>query len=545
MNSQREVYVVGHKNPDTDSICSAIAYAALKNQIEEGKFIPRRAGEANSETKYVLDCFGVDMPAHMKDVGTQIGDLSLKSTPPLDRDVSVKNAWKMMKDIGDSTMPVVTDGNLEGIVSVKDIATANMDVYESRILALAKTSYRNVVETLDGEMLIGDIDDMVSDGKILIGAANPELLETYVREGDILLTGNRFESQLCAVEMKAGCIVVCMNSVVSKTIQNLAKAAGCKIIRSPHDTYTTARLISQSTPISYFMRTDELIAFKKTDYVRDVKTILAKIRHRDFPVLEEDGSYAGMFSRRALLDSNKKKIIMVDHNEISQAVDGIAEAELLEIIDHHRLASLETKTPVYFRNQPVGCTATIIYGLYMENGITPEPKMAGLLCSAILSDTLMFRSPTCTPRDRDVAEKLAKLAGVDLQDHAEKMFRAGSGLANKTPEEIFYQDYKKFVTEGLHLGVGQVSSLDFEELERIRPVLQGFMESIVGEKETLFMLLTNILTESSELLYVGEKAGEIIEQAFGTKLTGDRIFLQGVVSRKKQIVPKILEMLQG
>lgn len=545
MNSQRDIYVVGHKNPDTDSICSAIAYAALKNQIDDGHFIPRRAGELNSETKYVLDCFDVEIPAHMKDVGTQIGDISLKSTPPLERNVSVKEAWCIMKNVGDATMPVVTDDRLEGIVSVKDIATANMDVYESRILALSKTSYRNVVETLDGEMLVGDIDDCVSGGKILIGAANPELLETYVGEGDILLTGNRFESQLCAVEMKAGCIVVCMNSVVSKTIQNMANAAGCKIIRSPHDTYTTARLVSQSTPISYFMRTDELIAFKKSDYVRDVKNTLVKIRHRDFPVLEEDGTYCGMFSRRALLDQHRKQIIMVDHNEISQAVDGIAEAEILEIIDHHRLGSLETKTPVYFRNQPVGCTATIIYGVYLENGIVPEPKMAGLLCSAILSDTLMFRSPTCTPRDEDAAKKLAELAGIDLQDHAEKMFRAGSGLADKTPEEIFYQDYKKFIVEGLHLGVGQVSSLDFEELERIRPILQEYMEGIVGEKESLFMLLTNILTESSELLYVGKEAAEIIENAFGLGLTGERIYLQGVVSRKKQFVPKILETLQG
>ncbi|MGM9916507.1 putative manganese-dependent inorganic diphosphatase [Anaerotignum sp.] len=543
MLKENKTFVIGHKNPDTDSICSAIAYAALKNKTEEGSFVAKRAGEVNNETKYVLDFFGVETPEFISHVGTQVKDVTIKPTPVLTADISIKNAWNTMRDLQESTMPVVDEGRLEGIISVKDIATANMDIYETRILAMSRTKYTNVLDAIDGTMIVGDPNEEITKGKILIGAANPDLLENYVEDGDMLLTGNRFENQLCGIEMNAGCIIVCTGAPISKTIQKLAKENNCKVISTPHDTYMVARLISQSAPVRYFMKKDNLITFSSEDFITDIRETLAKIRHRDFPVLDREGNYCGMLSRRSLLSMDNKKIIMVDHNEKSQAVDGIEEAEIMEIIDHHRLGSLETTMPVYFRNQPVGCTATIVYGLYQENNVEVEPKIAGLLCSAILSDTLMFRSPTCTAKDKKAAEELAAIAGIEIQDHAEKMFRAGSSLADKTPEEIFYQDFKKFSGHGKNFGAGQISSMDRTELEQLRPKIAAYMEGAVKEGEMLFFLLTNILTESSDLVFVGEGAKDLVETAFGPAKE-NWVYVPGMVSRKKQFVPSILHALQ-
>lgn len=543
MLKEKKVFVIGHKNPDTDSICSAIAYAALKNKTDDGVFVPKRAGEVNNETKYVLDFFDVETPEFIGHVGTQVKDVEIKPTPSLNEGISLKNAWNKMRDLRESTMPIVNDGVLEGIISVKDIATANMDIYETRILAISNTKYTNVLDAIDGTMIVGDSEEEITKGKILIGAANPDLLENYVEDGDMLLTGNRFENQLCGIEMNAGCIVVCTGAPISKTIQKLAKENNCKIISTPHDTLMVARLISQSAPVRYFMKKDHLITFSREDFISDIRDTLAKIRHRDFPVLDRDGKYCGMLSRRSLLNMDNKKIILVDHNEKGQAVDGIDEAEILEIIDHHRLGSMETALPVFFRNQPVGCTGTIIYDLYQENNVEVDKKIAGLLCSAIISDTLMFRSPTCTPKDKKAAEELAKIAGIEIQEHAEKMFRAGSSLADKTPEEIFYQDFKKFSGNDKNFGAGQISSMDKTELEQLRPKIAAYMEGAVKESEMLFFLLTNILTESSDLVFAGEGAKELVETAFGEPQE-NWVHVPGLVSRKKQFVPSVLHVLQ-
>lgn len=543
MLKEKKVFVIGHKNPDTDSICSAIAYAALKNKTDDGVFVPKRAGEVNNETKYVLDFFDVETPEFIGHVGTQVKDVEIKPTPSLNEGISLKNAWNKMRDLRESTMPIVNDGVLEGIISVKDIATANMDIYETRILAISHTKYTNVLDAIDGTMIVGDSEEEITKGKILIGAANPDLLENYVEDGDMLLTGNRFENQLCGIEMNAGCIVVCTGAPISKTIQKLAKENNCKIISTPHDTLMVARLISQSAPVRYFMKKDHLITFSREDFISDIRDTLAKIRHRDFPVLDRDGKYCGMLSRRSLLNMDNKKIILVDHNEKGQAVDGIDEAEILEIIDHHRLGSMETALPVFFRNQPVGCTGTIIYDLYQENNVEVDKKIAGLLCSAIISDTLMFRSPTCTPKDKKAAEELAKIAGIEIQEHAEKMFRAGSSLADKTPEEIFYQDFKKFSGNDKNFGAGQISSMDKTELEQLRPKIAAYMEGAVKEGEMLFFLLTNILTESSDLVFAGEDAKELVETAFGEPQE-NWVHVPGLVSRKKQFVPSVLHVLQ-
>ena len=550
MLKEKKVFVIGHKNPDTDSICSAIAYAALKNKTDDGVFVPKRAGEVNNETKYVLDFFDVETPEFIGHVGTQVKDVEIKPTPSLNEGISLKNAWNKMRDLRESTMPIVNDGVLEGIISVKDIATANMDIYETRILAISHTKYTNVLDAIDGTMIVGDSEEEITKGKILIGAANPDLLENYVEDGDMLLTGNRFENQLCGIEMNAGCIVVCTGAPISKTIQKLAKENNCKIISTPHDTLMVARLISQSAPVRYFMKKDHLITFSREDFISDIRDTLAKIRHRDFPVLDRDGKYCGMLSRRSLLNMDNKKIILVDHNEKGQAVDGIDEAEILEIIDHHRLGSMETALPVFFRNQPLGCTATIIYQMYNENNLEIDRETAGLLCSAIISDTLLFRSPTCTETDRVAGLALACAAGIDIDKYAADMFAAGSNLKDISDEEIFYQDFKRFSAGKVAFGVGQISSLNADELEQLKKRLAPYMVKVQQEHglDMLFFMLTNILTQSTELLWQGSGAESMILKAFHMEQQEPEhldakecaVTLPGVVSRKKQLIPAIM-----
>ncbi|WMJ85311.1 putative manganese-dependent inorganic diphosphatase [Anaerocolumna sp. MB42-C2] len=542
-----EIYVIGHINPDTDSICSAIAYAKLKRILTGGEYKAKRAGQINSETRFVLDRFKVTAPSYLSDIRTQVKDIEIRRTEGVKKDISLKTAWSYMRKNNVVTLPIINqDNRLEGLITIGDIAKSYMDVYDNRILTKAETSCINIIETLEGELAAGDLEEIFADGKVLIAAANPDLMETYIEKGDIVILGNRYESQLCAIEMNAKCIIVCDGAKVSKTITKLAQNNKCTIIRTPFDTFTAARLINQSIPIWFFMTAQELITFSTEDYIEDIREIMAKKRYRDFPVLNKDGCYIGMISRRNLLNPKRKKVILVDHNEKSQAVDGLEDAEILEIIDHHRLGSLETISPVFFRNQPLGCTATIIYQMYRENGIEVEPQMAGLLCSAILSDTLVYRSPTCTDIDRTSSEELAKIAGIQVEEYAKEMFAAGSNLTSKSPEEIFYQDFKKFTAGDLIFGVGQINSMNQEELEAIKEKLVPYMQKAFKDHgvEMLFFMLTNIIDSSTELLYQGAGSKELLVNAFKLDKGSDIIYLRGVVSRKKQLIPALMITLQ-
>lgn len=539
-----KVLIIGHKNPDTDSICSAIAYAKLKNKLSSEDYVAKRAGEISDETQFVLNKFNIEEPEFIGHVGTQVKDIDMRKTEGVQNNISLKKAWTLMKDAKVATLPITNQDRLEGLISVKDIATANMDIYDNRILATSKTQYSNILETIDGTLIVGDENASVNNGKILIAAANPDILESYIEDEDIIILGNRYESQLCAIEMNAGCIIVCMDAPISLTIKELAKERGCSVISTPHDTYTVARLINQSTPIHYFMRSENLVTFETDDFTEEVKSVMAKVRHRDFPVLDVYGKYCGMISRRSLLDVKKKKVILVDHNEKSQAVDGLEGAEILEIIDHHRLGSLETISPVFFRNQPVGCTATIIYQMYNENKIEIEPSIAGLLCAAIITDTLMFRSPTCTDIDKNAAEDLAKISGIVIKNFAMELFQAGSSLKEKTPEEVIYQDFKKFTVNGISFGVGQNTFMHTSELQYVKEKLKPYLKSKKLDVDMLFMMLTNIIDESTELLYYGLGAQEIAENALGVASDDGSLLLKGVVSRKKQLIPALMTVIQ-
>ncbi len=544
---EKPVFVIGHQNPDTDSICSAIAYAALKRQITGKRYIAKRAGQMNLETKYVLKKFGVEAPFYISDVRRQVKDMEINSLKPIRGCLSLKKAWERMEASNVVTLPVcTTEGVLEGIITEGDIAESYMGMYTADILSQAKTSYKNIVETLNGELVVGEMEDILDHGKILIAAANPDTLEQYIEEGDVVITGNRYETQLCAIEMNAGCIIVSAGAQVTRTIVKMATENHCHVIKTPLDTFTVARLINQSIPIEFFMKQEDLITFGKNDFIDDVKETMQRYRHRDFPVVDKDNNFLGMISRRKLLGARKKRMILVDHNEMSQAVDGLMDAEILEVIDHHRIGSLETNGPVYFRNQPLGCTATIITQMYRENNVEIPPAIAGLLCSAIISDTLMYRSPTCTPLDQQICEELAQIAGIVVEDHAKAMFTAGSDFDNRTDEEIFYQDYKKFVMGSHQVAIGQISSMDEKELLRIRDRLEPFAQKVLLTDQTdmIYLMLTDILGESSFMLCVGEGSVELMENAFDVKAEGSTAYLPGVVSRKKQLVPKLMATVQ-
>lgn len=545
-NVHNKIMVIGHKNPDTDSVCSAIAYAHLKNEIDkDNNYVAKRAGEINEETRYVLKRFKVTVPDYVSDVRTQVRDMNIRIIDGVDRKISLKKAWSMMKERNVVTLPVTKHGRLEGVITTEDIAEAYMDVYDSKILSTAHTKYSNIVETLDGSMVVGNQEEYYTKGKVLIAAANPDLMENYIEPDDLVILGNRYESQLCAIEMKAGCIIVCDGADVSMTIKSLAKERGCTVISSPHDTYTVARLINQSMEISYFMTRENIVTFQTDEYIDDIRSVMAKKRFRDFPIINKKGQYVGMISRRNLLDAGKKKLIMVDHNEKSQAVDGLDEAEVLEIIDHHRIGAVETMSPIFFRNQPLGCTATIIYQMYMDSKIDIPKDIAGVLCAAILSDTLMFRSPTCTIVDKFAAEALAKIAEINTEDFAAEMFKAGSNLSSKSAEEIFYQDFKKFSLEGVSLGVGQINSMNKDELNDIKKKLLSYLERAYKEHgvEMMYFMLTSILDESTEVICAGEGAEELLEEAFNIKMENNSATIKGMVSRKKQFIPAMMESI--
>ena len=540
----KKVWVVGHKNPDTDSICAAISYAYLKNQSGDKKtYVAKRAGAVNEETRYVLERFGVEEPPLVTYAGAQIKDINIRKTAGVSNQISLKRAWELMKKLEVVTLPVTNQfGKLEGVIVTKDIATSYMDVLDNCVLSKARTQYKTIAETIDGEVYAGNEHAHFVRGKVVIATSNPEYMADYIEDDDLVILGDREEAQMQAIRSNASCIIIGGGLEVAEEVKKLAEKRDCVIITTPFDTFSVARLINQSMPIKQYMTRRELVTIDIDDYVDDVKDVMSRVRHRDFPVLGSNGNYVGMISRRNLMNMQKKQIILVDHNEKSQAVDGIGEAEILEIIDHHRLGSLETVSPVYFRNQPLGCTSTIIYQMYQEQRVEIPKEIAGLLLSAIISDTLMFRSPTCTPLDKSVAKRLAEIADVDIEDHAKKMFRAGSDFKNKTTEEIFYQDFKIFHTEDCDFGVAQISAMSGEELEQIGEQLRPFLPQVLGEKRLnmVYVMLTDILEESSKIIFAGEDAGKILAHAFKKQEDADGILLDGIISRKKQMIPTLM-----
>ncbi|MDO4619847.1 MAG: putative manganese-dependent inorganic diphosphatase [Lachnospiraceae bacterium] len=550
MELQDKVFVIGHKNPDTDSICAAISLAWLKNAAGNcNTYEACRAGQINEETEYVLKYWNQEPPRYLPNAGTQVCDMEIEDSEGAPADVTLHIAWDYMKESEMVTLPVMDDeGKLEGLLSVVDIANYYIDAYAyaKTIMADAKTKYYDIAETISGAVVVGNEHSRFIRGKIVIAASDPEHLHDYIETDDLVITSNREDAQLEAIRCGAGCLVVTLVRDVSDAVRKLADEKSCIVICTAYDTYAVARLINQSIPVRFLMKKDGLVTFRTDDYVDDIREVMGKHRYREFPILDHSGHYIGMISRRSLLNVKRKKLILVDHTEKSQAADNLDEAEILEIIDHHRIGTVETLQPVYFRGEPVGCTCTILASMYEEQGIEIPPHIAGMMCAAIISDTLLFRSPTCTPRDERTCRHLAEIAGIELEKFAGEMFRAGSNLRGKSPEEILHQDYKKFIFGDIVFGVGQISSMDSEELQAIADTLKPYLAEECGKGGTLmiFFMLTNILTEDTLLLSYGEGSDELVMSAFGVMPEDGNVILPRVVSRKKQLIPAFMTALQ-
>lgn len=547
MSREETVFITGHKNPDTDSICSAIAYADFKTRTTHGiHYIPKRAGQINKETEFVLKRFGMEAPGFVLDVGVQVRDLEIHATPYVNSGMTIMEVWQLMGEHNAVTLPITdSEYRLEGIITVTDIARFFM-ASDQFPLSEAKTQYKSIAATLEGKVLVGNELGLFSKGKVIVGAGTPERMQEYMGSDDLVITGNREEIQIAALEANASCIIVGMNSPVSDKVIELAKRNSSVIITTPYDTYMIASRINQSAPARFLMKRENLITFNTSDFVDDIKETMGRLRIRDFPVLDSKGKCHGTISRRNLINAKKKQIILVDHNEKTQAVDNVTEANILEIVDHHRLGALETIQPIYFRNQPVGCTATIIFQMYQEREMEIPENIAGLLCAAILSDTLMFRSPTCTKYDQDAAFQLAGIVGIDIEAFANEMFKAGSDLRDKSAEEIFYQDFKKFKSGSISFGVAQINSMNADILEEIGEKVKPIMANAVGQKgvSMVFFMLTNIMSESTQLLCFGEGSARFVELAFHARVYDDKCTLPGIISRKKQFIPAMINVIQ-
>ena len=586
-----KIYVVGHKNPDTDSVCSAIAYAHLKTVLTGQEYVARRAGQINEETHFVLNRFGMEVPPLLSDLRVQVRDVALPKPPGIDSSVSIRTAWGRMKEFQRKTLPVTRDNKLKGLITISDIANSYMDVYGNDILSTARTQYRNILAVIEGEMIHGNLHSYLLKGKVVVLSYDKKGMENVIAPDDLVIIGNEEKYIQLAIDLNVACIIVCQslrlsdegkneepweeekveklweegklkklsrekqmsnsteqrNEVhFSESILKQVKEKEIVLISSNYDPYNVARLINQSIPVKYFMTKENIISFKLEDYIDEIKPLMGQQRFSDFPVIGEDREFLGFISRRCLINSGKKRVILVDHNEKSQAVDGVEQAEILEIIDHHRIGNLETFGPVFFRNQPVGCTATIIYQMYQESLTKLSKEMAGLLCSAIISDTLMFRSPTCTTLDEYAARQLSEIAGIDIKEYAMEMFKAGSNIKNKTPQEIILNDFKQFTVNDIKFGVGQLNSMKEDELEElaklIAPVLEEERQKL--ELDYLFFMLTNILDETSHLICRGGGVSAIAMAAFDLKEEADELDLKGMVSRKKQLVPALVAALQ-
>ena len=535
------IYISGHKNPDTDSICSALAYAEFKNKTGSITAVPVRLGELNRETQFVLDYFDVKPPELIETVRAQIQDLKFDSVAPICPDISLKMAWSIMKKNNVKTLPVVDENDkLIGLASLSNITSSYMDIWDNNILSKSGTTLENIVETLSAKCIY--VSEKINNltGKIVVTAMQPESAREIIDEGDIVICGDREDAQETILDCKASLMIITGKHEVTEKIIEKAKSIACSIIMTPYDTFTAARLIPQSVPVSYVMTKDNLVLFNNEDLVDEAREIMLKTRFRSYPVVDNNNKILGSISRYHLISKTKKKVILVDHNERTQSIPGLEDSELLEVIDHHRIGDIQTGSPIYFRNEPVGCTATIIASIFFENGIRPSKKIAGLLCSAIISDTLLFKSPTSTATDKLMLRRLAEIANIDPEKFAQDMFKAGTSLQGKTLDEIFNQDFKIFNIGSLKVGVGQVTTMDTEGFASMKKDMIKYMEHRANDESfnLLILMVTDLLKDGSELLVAGDEK-YLINKAFNVQLKENCVYMPGLMSRKKQVIPPL------
>ncbi|WP_061320743.1 putative manganese-dependent inorganic diphosphatase [Clostridium botulinum] len=542
------IYITGHRNPDSDSICASLGYADFKKQLGFENIVSGRLGELNNETKFVLDYFNVEAPTLIDTVKTQVSDLDIDKVTPISKDLSLKKAWTIMEENNVKTLPLQDEeGKLIGLASLSNISSTYMGVWQKDILAKSNANIEDIIDTLNAKIAYKKEEKQKFTGNLVVAAMEANDIKNYVKEGDIVILGNRDDVQETALDCKAHLLVVTGSHKVSDKILNKAKDLGCSILISEEDTFTTSVLITQSIPVSYIMTSSDIISFKLSDFVEDIKEVMLKTRFRSYPVVDQNNKIVGTISRYHLISPKKKKVILVDHNEIGQSVPGLEEAEIMEIIDHHRIGGVNTASPIFFRNQPVGSTSTIIANMFFENNITPSKEIAGLLASAIISDTLLFKSPTSTELDKTILDKLAKIAEIDPKSYSVEMFKAGTSLKGKTVEGLFHEDFKNFTIGGGKIGVSQVSTMDPSSFDPLKKDMLNLMESKVKKEgyEGLILVLTDLLKEGSFIYVIGPKK-EIIASAFGKSLDKDSsLYAEGVLSRKKQVIPPITNAIEN
>ncbi|MGY0375176.1 putative manganese-dependent inorganic diphosphatase [Clostridium sp. JNZ J1-5] len=541
------IYITGHKNPDTDSICAALSYAEFKNKSANVNAIPIRLGEVSRETQFALDYFGVEKPQYVDSLKARVRDLNMDKIPAVYPETSLKTAWSIMKKNNIKSIPVInTTETLVGIVSLSNLTSSYMDIWDNYIIGKSDTPIENIIETLSGKLLYKPDKLSKFGGKILVAAMDPESMKKIMEPGDIVICGNREDTQEAVIENNASLMIITGSHTVNKNIIEKAAKFNCSIINTPYDSFTSARMIIQSIPVRYVMANENLVYFRDTDYVEDIKDTMGKTRFTSYPVLDSNNRVLGTISRYHLISQFNKKVILVDHNERAQSVDGLEDAEIIEVIDHHRIADIQTGNPIYFRNEPVGCTSSIIGSMFFENGITPSKQIAGLLCSAIISDTLLFKSPTSTNFDRVILNKLAKIADINPEEYAKEMFKAGTSLTGRSVDEIFNTDFKTFTLLNYKIGVAQVSTMDLEGFASMKPEMISYMNGKCESEnyDLLVLLLTDIIQDGSEVIAVGDKT-EFVNKAFNVTLENDSVYIPNLLSRKKQVIPPLTAAIES
>ncbi len=540
------VYVSGHKNPDTDSICSAIAYSYLLNATNKYNAVPVRLGEVNRETEYVLKRFGVEHPVLLKTVKQKVEDLNYDKVTVFSKDLTLKTAWFLLKQQNLKSAPILDEhGQLLGLLSTSNIIEGYMDQWDSEVLKKAKTPVENVIDTLEANVIYLNEALKVINGDIHIAAMSGNEAKKRIHENDVVIVGgDRSDDLEELISVKPSLIILTGSLTSNEHVVNKCKEQGISIVSTPFNTYQTSQQIVQAVPVEYVMIKGDIKTFSTDDTLDYMKEVMSETRYRGYPVIDLNNRCVGSISRFALLKGLRKKVILVDHNERGQSIPGIEEADILEIVDHHRVADIQTVGPLLFRGEPLGSTATIVTRMFEEQDVEMPSHIAGLLLGAVVSDTLLFKSPTCTPVDTKIAKKLAEIAGVNIQEFAMEMFKAGTSLVGKTVDEIFNQDFKKFSFDNLQVGVAQVNSMDIEGFLPYKKDMLDYMNKFAEDNNLEFtlLLLTDIINANSEI-FVGGPRPELVEKAFNVQLTDRQGTLEGVISRKKQVVPAITAVM--
>ena len=544
MKNTKPIYTIGHRNPDTDSICSAIGYAHLKQALGEN-VVPARAGKVNAETKFALEHFHVEQPLLLTDLYPRVKDVLLDCKIVVKQHDTLRQLGEIMRDHDLRSVPVTdSKGILVGIVTVSDLAKRYFQELGMANLADMRVRYRDIIAAIDAKVLVGGVESDFIQGEVRIAAGSLQSIKEHIKEHDIVLIGDRHdETMIDCVKQGISVLVITGDGRVAPDVLEEAEARGMFVLSTPYDTYTAARLINQCVPVRRIMHQDP-VCFKPLDLLSDIKGTMEETSYRNYPVVE-NGRLVGLVSRDELTMPERDRVILVDHNERGQAVEGIEEAKIVEIVDHHRLGGIQTSEPIYTHAEPVGCTATIVANMHWHRDIDIPQSIAGLLLSAIISDTVLFKSPTCTPYDKKTAERLAEIAGVDIQEYGLAMLKAGSGIGDMTPMEIAKNDLKEFTIGDYRIIVSQISVMDPKEVLDLEPQLIEAMTTIC-EKEGFDMslvMVTDILEEATYLLYTGSPK-TLIGEAFKKDASGTHVYLPGVMSRKKQIIPPLSEAVK-